>query len=126
MKCIRSFLTVLLAFPLVACATVGTVKFPGQSLASARLQSGTLETIKFRESFAANGCAKVEVVGTEVTGESIPPRYDGDQLTDGRWTERWTVDRCGKTVRYRVGYSINRTGAVVIDLSPPESGGGPE
>ena len=120
MKFLRCFPVFLLASLLIACATTGGAKFPGRSLASSRLQNDTMETIKVMESLGGKSCTQRKVIGTEVIERGIDPKYDGDRLVEGKWTERWTVDRCGKVVRYRVMYSINQMGGQVINLSPPE------
>ena len=114
-----------LIFSLAACATTGKPAYTGQSLARENLQRDTMESIRFRESFQSNPCKDFKVVDIEVTGKSVSPVYDGERLTSGKWTERWSVSQCGKVVQYKVEYSVNAMGASVINLSPPQQDGEP-
>ena len=44
-----------------------------------------------------NTCDHHKVINTEIVGSP------GSTAVDS-WTERWTVDRCGKLIYYRIGF----------------------
>lgn len=110
---------VCLMSSLAACATTGEPSFPGRSLASASLKRETLESIRMRQSFSGSACSDNKVVDIQVIDQQVVPTYDGERPTAGKWTERWTVNQCGKVVQYKTEYSVNPAGAAVINLTPP-------
>jgi hypothetical protein len=79
---------------------------PNQSLASPALQKETLNIILFTDDALSNGmkCNDRRIVKKEVLGQTPA------QGTPNSWTERWTLDRCGTMVRYRVDYTSGKKG----------------
>ncbi len=76
-----------------------------QSLAGPALQKETLNMILFTDDALSNGarCAVRRIIKKEVVlapGQGAP----------GSWTERWTLERCGTTLRYRVDYTSGKKG----------------
>jgi len=61
-------------------------------------------------------CISRKVSTTEVVG----PVVQGGQGASGRWTERWTVDRCGSPVPYLVKFARAPDGDldVTMELEP--------
>ena len=88
---------------------IGGEKLPGQSLASIQLQMDTHNLIRLREVISDNTCNQRKVINTEVV-ES--PRSVGVDP----WTERWTVDRCGKLIYYRIGFTPNPKGGTDFNV----------
>ena len=96
-----------------ACADAE--KFPGTSLASALLQSDVARNIDLLESAFGAGCKSARVVNTEVI--ETPARINVDP-----WVERWTVDRCGVNVHYRVELTPSKRGGTDFAVSLMEDG----
>jgi hypothetical protein len=88
---------------------IGGKKFPGQSLADAQLQTDTFNMVLLRETISDNTCGQRKVINTEVV-ES--PRSVGVDP----WAERWTVDRCGKLIYYRIGFVPDSKGGTDIHV----------
>ncbi len=67
-------------------------------------------------------CKSRRVTTTEVVGAV----EQGSQRVSSRWTERWTVDRCGVLVPYLVKFARTPDGdldiAMELDASPSEIG----
>ena len=74
--------------PMAGCATI-----PGKTVASPTLQSDVSQMIIALDGAEDAGCKQRKLVNTEVV--SVNP--GGNSAT-----ERWTLDRCGKLVNYRV------------------------
>jgi hypothetical protein len=85
-------------------------KLPGVSLASAVLQSDVARNIDLLESVFGAGCKSARVVNTEVM--EPPKRINVDP-----WVERWTVDRCGASVHYRVELKPSKHGGTDFGVS---------
>jgi hypothetical protein len=76
-----------------------------QSLASPALQKETLNMIFFTDDALSNGvrCVDRRIIKKEVV---VAP----GQGAPGSWTERWTLERCGTTSRYKVDYTSGKKG----------------
>lgn len=89
---------------LVGC---GTTKLAGTSGADQRLQSDALQYITMLESL--DPCGRSRVVNTEI---AEPPNVPGGDP----WTEKWTVDRCGESVYYRVRFTPSPRGGTEVSV----------
>ncbi len=87
----------------------GGKKFPGQSLASTQLQMDAMNLVLLREAVSDNTCDKHKVINTEIIAS---PGTTGVSP----WTERWTVDRCGKLIYYRINFVPNAQGGTGFDV----------
>lgn len=93
---------------------------PGTSIADPILQRDALGFLAHRDLFLARKdvstagaeetCDARNVIDTEVLQPLEGAAVQGEQPTDGRWVERWTVDRCGMPVRYVVRFSTTQKG----------------
>jgi hypothetical protein len=88
---------------------IGGKKFPGQSRASIQLQMDTLNVVLIREAISDNTCAQHKVINTEII------ESPGSTAVVS-WTERWSVDRCGKLIYYRIGFVPNPKGGTDFDV----------
>jgi hypothetical protein len=57
-------------------------------------------------------CGSRKIASTEVT----IPFAQGSQGAAGQWTERWTVDRCGREVPYLVNYMRAPDGHLGVNI----------
>ena len=73
----------------------------GESVATPPLQQDVMTTIVMLDSAKAPDCANHKILDTELIERSRRPR---------QYVERWTVDRCGQAVRYRVTFTPNPRG----------------
>jgi tetratricopeptide (TPR) repeat protein len=94
---------------------------PGDTLASARLQSDVLDLIDQFEKMVAPACPNHQVIQTEVVSLLEEFRFEDELFVQGRWQERWTLDRCSTTVFYQVTYIADGEGGVYFIVSPEES-----
>jgi hypothetical protein len=78
-------------------------KLPGGSIADALLQQDVLPTVWTLDTVWDNACTQRKVVDTAVTVSGQRPGVDP-------WTERWTVDRCGKRIDYVVEFTPSPKG----------------
>lgn len=70
-------------------------KVPGKSIASSNAQMHMSLSVMNWESLEDNTCKQSKIIDTEVV------EYPKDQNRDS-WNEKWTVDRCGKLVYYKI------------------------
>lgn len=92
-------LTAPLLVSLFACATAA---IPGNTKASPRLQQDTLQMIFILDGASDQSCDRRKIVNTEVIKAAMAEDYTA--------IERWTLDRCGKVIPYRVTFSPGATG----------------
>lgn len=111
----------LLCILLTACATQ---RMPGQFQASPRLQLDTWEMILALDSGADIACKDRKVVNTEVIEQPTGVRIKWGRMVKGRWVERWTVDRCGTRVAYRVEYTADGRGGTFFNIGWAGGGAG--
>jgi hypothetical protein len=101
MKPLRLFATMLLGLELAACAAATA---PERTKASSRIQSDVLDVIQVLETGTGQSCAERKLVETEVVKKATAEDYSA--------VERWTIDRCGKLVRYLVTFQPGANGGV--------------
>ena len=99
-RVVRLFATAPLLFGLMACATAIV---PGDTRASPPLQRDTLQMILILDGASDGSCDQRKIVNTEVVKMATVNDYTA--------AERWTLDRCGKLVRYSVTFSPGPGGA---------------
>lgn len=104
-----AFLMLIAMVTLSSCAISSNKKLPGQSGASSQLQVDTLQVIWIREAIADSTCTSPKVINTEIIETPSSPGIDP-------WTERWTIDRCGKPVYYRISFVPNPNGGTDFDV----------
>lgn len=86
---------------------------PGTSIADPILQRDALGFLAQRDFSAAGAegtCDARNVIDTEVLQPLEGAAVQGGRPIDGRWVERWTLDRCGMPVRYVVRFSTTQKG----------------
>ena len=94
----------------------GTV--PGKTIADPVLQRDTLGFLAQRDFWAAgaeaaralSACQARKVLDTELVEPLEGARMQDGRPTEGKWAERWTLDRCGTPVRYVVRFSTTQKG----------------
>jgi len=91
-------------------ASCATMKLPGQSGASYLLQRDASQFVMLLESSADNTCKQSKIVNTEIIDYPKNPGKDP-------WTERWTVDRCGSLVYYKVKFTPSSGGGTDFSVS---------
>ncbi|MCH8348102.1 MAG: hypothetical protein IH901_06385 [Proteobacteria bacterium] len=85
-------------------------KLPGQSGADKKLQRAAFETVMIIDYSKDTTCEQRKIVNTEIIDYPKNPGKDP-------WTERWTVDRCGKLVFYKVEFTPSPGGGTDIHTS---------
>jgi len=105
---------VWLAAAFASCTTQGiydgATRVPGTSIADGTLQGDVAQAIAMSEMIYSDGCKKPKIVNTDVV--ESPARLNVD-----RWVERWTVDRCGTAIYYRVELTPSKGGGTDYDVS---------
>ena len=90
---------------------------PGDTLADRTLQRDTLAFLAQRDLFEAGPearCRTRKVVATEVLEPVAGGEVEGARPIAGRWMERWTLDRCGRSVPYVIRFTTSRKGTSFI------------
>ncbi len=89
------------------------------TLAGPALQKETLSLVIFHDEALAGGgvkCNNRKVIKTEVIEQSRDFKAENGRPVEGSWTERWTLDRCGTPVRYRVLYTFGEKGTTYFTV----------
>lgn len=106
-------MTTLVFFFGTGCTTqpsiTPTSPLPGNTTASPQLEKDTLFMVMGMDRAEDGGCGQRKVVNREII-ETTPER--------GR--ENWTIDRCGKLVRYKISFTPSPRGGTDIGLLPGE------
>lgn len=93
------------------------VVIPGDTLADRTLQRDTLAFLAQRDLFEAGPearCRTRKVVATEVLEPITGAEVEGARPIAGHWMERWTLDRCGRSVPYVIQFTTTRKGTTFI------------
>jgi len=93
------------------------VVVPGDTLADRTLQRDTLAFLAQRDLFEAGPearCRTRKVVATEVLEPVVGGEVEGARPIAGSWMERWTLDRCGRSVSYVIHFTTSRKGTTFI------------
>jgi len=78
---------------------------PGETIADPLLQRDVMNyLVNIFEMMADTPCQNRRIANTEVIEDPHDLRWEGEMLVYGAWAERWSVDRCGTLVPYRVEY----------------------
>lgn len=100
-------LLLVLLFHLGGCTTL-----PGQTQRQATL-SDLLVTLDSSEKMGGDPSCRSRRVSTTEVVEAVG---QGGQGVPGRWTERWTVDRCGAPVPYLVKFARSADGDLDVTM----------
>jgi hypothetical protein len=88
-------------------------------MASEFLQSKTQMHILDDDDKVAPGCQQKRFVKAEVTRLPTINTAGLEGVTERKWTEQWTLDRCGTTVPYDVFFTeVGDGGAYFAVLRP--------
>jgi hypothetical protein len=94
---------------------------PGHSLISdATVQKDVTSDLFVAEKALAGNCTKSRIVNTKITK---PPKTLGQERGTGlavaQWTERWTVERCGKNVFYTIHFDMRGSAGTMFKIEAP-------
>jgi len=111
----RTFVAIVL---LVLCSTTFGGKVPGQSLVTnPTLLHDVYSYLDVTEKALGAGCKKWRVVDTKITR---PPKTLGEEKGTGlaymHWTERWTIDRCGKKALYTIEFDMRGSAGTMFKV----------
>src|SRR5689334_805503 len=98
---VRLFATAHLVICLSAC---NSQVHPQPTRASPKTQEDVMAMIQVMEPAIEKGCGERELKQTEVVKRATAQDYTA--------VERWTIDRCGKSVSYLVTFKPGATGGV--------------
>jgi len=90
-------------------AVVSTSSLPGKSTADSALEKDTLFMIMGMDRVEDTQCGQRAIAGREIL--SSDPKGA---------VEHWTINRCGKLVRYRITYAPRADGGTTIGYTPGE------
>jgi hypothetical protein len=113
--------TLFLLVILGTCAFANAASLPGQTLVSnATLQKDVCSDLFVAEKALAGNCTKSRIVDTKITH---PPKTLGSEKGTGlawmQWTERWTLDRCGKKVFYNIHFDMRGSSGTMFKIEAP-------
>lgn len=106
---------------LAACTFAVGGPLPGHTLISdGTVQKDVCGDLFVAEKALAGNCTKSRIVDTQITQ---PPKTLGQERGTGlavaQWTERWTVDRCGKKVFYTIHFDMRGSAGTVFKIEAP-------
>ena len=93
-------------------------RLPGETITNSKgtnLQPSVYNQILAFERQLAPGCNHPHIVQTAIEGE---PRRLGLRIT--RWSERWTIDRCGARAVYFIHFDF-RGSVGTFKIEPPKT-----
>jgi len=100
----------VLAVSPVPDASAGGKKVPGTSIVDSVLQRDIAQQVAMLEMMFGADCKDARIINAEVTEPPAVVNVD-------KWVERWTVDRCGKLVYYRVVLTPGKRGGTDYKVS---------
>lgn len=106
---------IALLFWLTACG----LDIPGETLGNPELQRDTWRSLELMDRAAAPECQTRQVIDTELVTPTVGARYVNGVLMEGRWVERWIVDRCGASVPYKVEFTADGKGGTFMKIGMP-------
>lgn len=83
---------------------------PGETLADSTLSVNAIQAIYRLDDLRAERCERRRFVDTDLmeTKSGSPP------AAGSRWVERWTMDRCGKNVRFLLEFAPDPAGGTGV------------
>lgn len=90
------------------CATK-SIQLPGNTKADPVLQRDAAQFVMLLESEEQSRCAQRKIINTEVKEHPAVPGKDP-------WIERWTIDRCGSLVYYKVIFTPSASGGTDVSV----------
>jgi hypothetical protein len=123
---VTSFIKILscgMLFSLMAAVHASAAPLPGQTLVSgsdATLQRDVLADLFTAEKALSGGCKKSRVVDTRIVkAPKTLAQERGTGLAVAQWTERWTMDRCGKKVFYVIRFDMRGSAGTTFNIQAP-------
>lgn len=118
--CMKTPITSLLLLAITNTFLSGA-PLPGQTLISdSTVQKDVTSDLFVAEKALAGSCKKSRIVDTRITR---PPKTlgveKGTGLAVAQWTERWTIDRCGKKVFYTIHFDMRGSAGTVYNIEAP-------
>lgn len=115
--------TLILLLSALSCAGLQAEPLPGQTLVlDTTLQKDVTADLFTAEKVLAASCTKSRVVDTRITE---PPKTLGQERGTGKavaqWTERWTIDRCGKKVFYIIHFDMRGSAGTSYKIEAPRN-----
>ncbi|HEY7252492.1 MAG TPA: hypothetical protein VIG37_18485 [Methylomirabilota bacterium] len=90
---------------------------PGATMADRVLQGDTLAFLAQRDLLEAGPearCRTRKIVATEVVAPLEDAQVEGDRPVAGKWSELWTLDRCGMPIGYLIRFNTTRNGTSFV------------
>ena len=108
---------------IAGCAQLHAAPLPGQTLVSdPTLQKDVTSDLFVAETALAGKCKSSRIVDTKITR---PPKTlateRGTGLAVAKWTERWTIDRCGKKVFYTLHFDMRGSAGTMFEINAPRN-----
>ncbi|MDU8943964.1 hypothetical protein [Ovoidimarina sediminis] len=92
---------------------------PGETrvATSAILANDVASSIMFFDALQDTTCDSRRVVDTRIVAEDEVYMFREGRLVQGKWSEVWTLDRCGKTARHRLDFEADGRGGTTFGIS---------
>ena len=111
------FIVVLI---IITCTFASGSPLPGKTLIDGIVQKDVTSDLMVAEKALAEPCKKSRIVDTKITQ---PPKTIGVEKGTGlavaQWTERWTIDRCGKKVVYTIHFDMQGSAGTMYKIEAP-------
>ena len=104
----------------ITCTLSIGAPLPGQTLVDGIVQKDVTSDLMVAEKALAGACKKSRIIDTKI---ARPPKTLGEEKGTGlavaQWTERWTVDRCGKKVFYTIHFDMRGSAGTIFKIEAP-------
>jgi hypothetical protein len=97
--------------------TSDVATIPGATIADRVLQRDTLAFLAQRDLLEAGPearCRTRKIVATEVVTPLEDGQVEGDRPVAGKWSELWTLDRCGMSIGYLIRFNTTPNGTSFV------------
>ena len=101
-------------------ATGVAAPLPGETrvATSALLANDVANSIMFFDMLQDSACENRRLVDTRIVAEDEAYVFRNGRLVEGKWSEVWTLDRCGAPARHRLDFEADGRGGTVFEISP--------
>ncbi len=111
----------ILVLALSGCVSMSGISppSPGTTVASGRLLRDAMKTLTMIEKSYGKSCtAPKSIVNVELIEQPANMELSGDLITKGKFVERWTINRCGELVTYKMSFTPDGQGGAYIGIQP--------
>lgn len=111
-----------LTFSAFLTACTSAVSFPGETKMndfSATDANNVWQSVIYTDKQSFPNCSSHTLLNTKAISYDEPIIFEAGRATQGRFSEEWTYDRCGETVKRRVDVVIEGPESAKVHVTAP-------